>query len=312
MQRPVNRANEQFKTQKWTRNILKQSAERKPREQERVVANPATESAENAFDVKRHGRGLLISAVGALLAALVLFMALESQSPANAAIRQQQIDAEVAKALASATPPPPAAVSAYNAVRPALVEVLAHAVDQAGNDSAAYGTGVVINENGLILTSLHIVRDATTVDVTFADGTQSEAQIDKVEENNDIAFLAPLNPPQQIVPAVIGNPHKLQVGDQAIVVGNPMQLAGSLSAGSISGLEREFQPPDGAAPMEHMIQVDAAINPGNSGGPLLNSSGEVVGIITGRANPSGREAFIGIGFAVPIDQAVAANGPLPY
>ncbi len=311
MQRPLNGADRPFKTSDRTRGLLRKSAELK---QEQTVAAAATfqKQDESTFDPKRHTRGLVLSVVGAVFAALVLFAALVFQSTSDPNVQQQEINSAVARALASATPPPPAAVSVYQAVRPALVEVLARGATSDGTDGISYGTGTVIKEDGTILTSLHIVRGADEIDVNFADGSQSQAELLSFQEQNDIAFLKPLTPPEHISPAIIGNPRNLEVGDQAIVIGNPMELAGSLSAGTVSGLEREFQPPDGAAPMEHMIQVDAAINPGNSGGPLLNSRGEIVGVITGRANPAGKEAWIGIGFAVPIDQALSGQGPLPY
>ncbi len=311
MQRSLNGADGPFKTSDRTRNILRKSAEKRQEKTETAAPAPRVEDG-STFDPKRHTRGLVLSAVGAICAALILFAALASQSTLDPNVQQQEINSAVARALASATPPPPAAVGVYAAVRPALVEILAHDTGSDGSDSVSYGTGTVIKEDGTILTSLHIVRGAGEIDVNFADGTQSVAEIDAIQEVNDIAFLKPLTPPDHITTAVIGNPRTLQVGDQAIVIGNPMELAGSVSTGTISGLEREFQPPDGAAPMEHMIQVDAAINPGNSGGPLLNSRGEIVGVVTGRANPAGKEAWIGIGFAVPIDQALSAQGILPY
>ena len=111
--------------------------------------------------------------------------------------------------------------------------------------------------------------------------------------------------PAVIVPAVLGpNP---QVGDETFAVGNPLGLVGSLSAGVISGLDRTFKVANGRT-LSGMIQFDAAVNPGSSGGPLLNTKGQVIGIVTGLANPAGTDNFAGIGFAVPIATAGQAAG----
>jgi S1-C subfamily serine protease len=104
----------------------------------------------------------------------------------------------------------------------------------------------------------------------------------------------------------------MQVGDETYAVGNPLGLAASMSAGVISGFNRSLPLDDGDERLEGLIQFDAAVNPGNSGGPLLNRNGQVIGIVTALANPSEQNFFIGIGFAVPIDEAVAAAGAPPY
>jgi S1-C subfamily serine protease len=132
------------------------------------------------------------------------------------------------------------------------------------------------------------------------------------QPEQDIAVLRADQPPAQIVPAVLGNPNAMRVGDEAFVVGNPLGFYGSMSAGVISGLDRTFQPGKSKQKLEGLMQIDAAVNPGNSGGPLLNRYGQVVGIITGIVNPSGQDVFIGIGFAVPITAAGGAAGLPPY
>jgi S1-C subfamily serine protease len=104
----------------------------------------------------------------------------------------------------------------------------------------------------------------------------------------------------------------MRVGDEAYVVGNPLGLFGSMSAGVISGFERSFKLEDSEQRLEGLIQFDAAANPGNSGGPLLNRYGQVVGIVTALANPTEQDVFIGIGFAVPITTAGGAAGLPPY
>jgi S1-C subfamily serine protease len=104
----------------------------------------------------------------------------------------------------------------------------------------------------------------------------------------------------------------MRVGDEAYAVGHPLGLVASMSAGVISGLDRTFSLPNSDQVMEGLIQIDAAINPGSSGGPLLNRAGEVVGIVTALVNPTEQEVFIGIGFAVPIDEAAGGAGMPNY
>jgi S1-C subfamily serine protease len=115
---------------------------------------------------------------------------------------------------------------------------------------------------------------------------------------------APEKPPSVIVPAVLGG--GVRVGDDTYSVGNPLGLADSLTAGVVSGLDRSIGREDGDGQLTGLIQFDAAVNPGSSGGPLLNRQGQVVGIVTALANPTGQRFFVGIGFAVPI--ATAGGG----
>ncbi len=169
------------------------------------------------------------------------------------------------------------------------------------------GSGVIVDDAGDIMTALHVVAGASSIQVTFADGTSSAAQIASQDPTHDIAVRQASKPPATIVPATLGNPRSVQVGSQAFVLGNPFGLYGSLSSGVVSGLDRSFQMPDGSN-LTGLIQVDAAVNPGSSGGPLVNGNGEVVGIVTALINPTNQNVFIGIGLAVPID--VAASGGL--
>jgi S1-C subfamily serine protease len=197
-------------------------------------------------------------------------------------------------------------------IRPSLVLIQTETPGAKGKAGHGLGSGVVINDDGNILTSLHVVTQATDVQITFADGTESSAQVIVEQPENDIAVLQASNLPEQIVPATLGNPFAMRVGDEAFAVGNPFGLYSSMSAGVISGFDRSFQPPSSTHKLEGMIQIDAAVNPGNSGGPLLNRYGEVVGIVTGIVNPTDQEFFVGIGFAVPINVAVGGIGSPPY
>jgi S1-C subfamily serine protease len=244
--------------------------------------------------------------LGALLA-LYIYNAL---SPETQMTRTDVNDA-VASALASATPRPPNSVAVYQIIQPSLVLIETEGEDANGEFGQSLGSGVIINERGEILTSLHVVDGASRISVTFADGTKAEGAIINAQPEIDIAMLATSVLPELYVPATIGNAGAMQVGDDAYVVGNPFGLYGSMSSGVISGFDRVYRPPELPNVIRGLIQVDAAINPGNSGGPLLNRSGHVVGIVTGIINPTEDSFFIGIGFAVPISVAAGGAGGMP-
>ena len=180
-----------------------------------------------------------------------------------------------------------------------------------GKPAAGEGTGVIVNAQGEVLTALHVVADATSIQLTFADGSQSTGTITSRTDATDIAVVTPTTLPAQVVPATLGNPGSMQIGTNAYVVGNPFGLVGSLSAGVVSGLDRSFRDPATNQLRQGLIQFDAAVNPGNSGGPLLDSGGRVVGIVTALINPTKEDVFIGIGLAVPIDVAGGARRPAP-
>jgi len=174
------------------------------------------------------------------------------------------------------------------------------------------GSGVVVDNQGDILTSLHVVDGASQISITFADGIVSPADIFTRLPESDIAVLRARQISPNVVPATLGNPGSVQVGDDVYVVGNPFGLTGSMSAGVISGLDRSFQVPDSQQTINGLFQIDAAVNPGNSGGALLNRAGQLIGIVTGLINPTSQDVFIGIGLAVPIDVAGGAAGLPPY
>jgi S1-C subfamily serine protease len=180
-----------------------------------------------------------------------------------------------------------------------------------GTADGNLGSGVVVDTAGDILTCLHVVANATTIEVTFADGTKSPAQIQGADPATDIAVLRATQPPAKLQPAVLGNPRSVQVGSEAFVVGNPFGLTASFTSGVISGLNRSYQLPNGGAVLQGLIQIDAAVNPGNSGGPLVNRDGQVIGIVDALINPTNQDVFIGIGLAVPINVAGGAAGLPP-
>jgi S1-C subfamily serine protease len=246
-----------------------------------------------------------------VLAALIGLLVYNGFFPGPHVLTASEVSDIAAQTLASATPGPALSEQVYREIQPSIVLIQTQIASSNGDGASGLGSGVVIDDQGDILTSLHVVYDATSIKVTFADGTQSSAQITTRQPENDIAVLRADQQPAQIAPATLGNPNALQVGDEAYVVGNPFGLYSSMSAGIISGFDRSFHPVGSTTTLKGLIQIDAAVNPGNSGGPLLNRYGQVVGIVTGILNPTDQDVFIGIGFAVPIDVAAGAMGSPP-
>jgi S1-C subfamily serine protease len=247
-----------------------------------------------------------------ILTALVAFLLYSTLVPRTPQLTMRQVDASIAQALASATPLPAFSARVYQVIQPSLVLIQTQAHDENGDSGNGLGSGVVVNDSGDILTSLHVVAGASDIQVGFADGTVTGAQVIAEQPENDIAVLRANQLPALIVPATLGNPNAMRVGDEAFAVGNPFGLYSSMTAGVVSGFDRSFQPLDSEVELQGLIQIDAAVNPGNSGGPLLNRHGQVVGIVVGIVSPSQQEFFIGIGFAVPIQVAATAAGLPPH
>jgi S1-C subfamily serine protease len=244
-----------------------------------------------------------------VLAFAVLFAVAVPKTPPLTA---RDVDERVAQALASVTPPPATSELVYQAVAPSLVLIETHVSGAARPQDEGMGSGVVVDLQGDILTSLHVVAGASRIDVTFADGTTSAAQIVAQRPENDIAVIRAVQPPPRIIPAILGNPGSVRPGSEAYAVGNPFGLTGSVSAGVVSGLDRTVTLPESGQELHGLIQIDAAVNPGNSGGPLLNRDGQVIGIVTALLNPTNDDVFVGIGLAVPIDVAGGAAGLPAY
>lgn len=244
---------------------------------------------------------LALGMVGALVG-LVAFTALERPPQP---LSRAEVKSVVATAIASAEAQPARSTEVFRAILPSLV--LIHSEGSRDRAEAeSIGSGVIVNEDGTILTAHHVVDGARSIEVTFADGTTTSAQLIDAT-SNDLATLRPNGGPALIVPAVLaGGP---RIGDETYAVGNPFGLNGSFTAGVISGLNRSIPIERGARRLTGLIQFDAAVNPGSSGGPLLNRDGQVVGIVTALANPSEDKAFLGIGFAVPFTGGGAGGGP---
>jgi S1-C subfamily serine protease len=252
----------------------------------------------------RSSRRVLLGIAAILAAAVVVaIVAVQTTGPSEPAVERADVGTiasdVVDKAIEDLRSAPATSALVYQKILPSLVQIETRAQSATG-DGDGLGTGVIVNASGAILTSLHVVEGARTIRLSFVDGTRSNGRIVSSDPDNDIAVLLPDRPPQPIVPAVLGGGG--QVGDEAYAVGHPLGYVGSLSSGVISGLDRTVQAPDGRR-LRGLIQFDAAVNPGNSGGPLLNRGGQVIGIVTGLANPSRDGYFTGIGFAVTIGAA---------
>jgi S1-C subfamily serine protease len=231
--------------------------------------------------------------------------------PGPRQLTPRELNDLMAQAMASATPQPAYSSRVFQVIQPSLVLIQTKG-EITSEEHGGLGSGVIVTDSGEILTSLHVVAGADEILVTFADGTESAAEIVLEQPENDIAVLQSALLPEVLVPAVLGNPGAMRVGDEAYAVGNPFGLYGSMSSGVISGFDRTFQPDGSNRTLEGLIQIDAAVNPGNSGGPLLNRGGQVIGIVTGIINPTEQNFFVGIGFAVPINVAVGGMGSPPY
>ncbi len=259
-----------------------------------------------------HNPRFLWCMIGLLLATSVtaLVLVLRQHVPP---LTQDRINAAVLHTLENNVLPSPAA-KAYEAIIPSVVQVISYVTDPKTKQEkqAGVGSGVVIVDKGVILTNFHVVHRADRIKIIFADGLESGASITGVKSEDDLAVLQAHKIPDDLVAATMRSTADLRSGDQVLAVGFPFGIGPSASAGIVSGLKRTFRSPEGKQEMTNLIQFDAAANPGNSGGPLVTMDGEVVGIVTAIYNPNEQRSFVGIGFAVPIENAASAAGMPPF
>ena len=238
-------------------------------------------------------RRLIAAGLGALVILLVAVAVLATRLASTPS-------AASARPSASATPAPSASPALsvqqiFQKIAPSVVLV---------STGTELGTGVIVANQGTILTAGHVVAGAKHITLRFADGTTTTAAVSSANAKTDIAILAPAKLPTVIVPATLGG--AADIGAPVVAVGNPLGLTDSVTSGVVSGLNRSAKTDTGQR--TGLIQFDAAVNPGSSGGPLLDSHGLVVGIVVALADPDGRDAFAGIGFAVPIGTALGGAG----
>ena len=261
--------------------------------------------------LRRARKPVLVAVAAAVV--LGLFFAQAARKPVAPPLTQAEIDAAVLHTLET-KPLPSAAAHAYEVVRPSVVRVRHLAESAAGEQDIerSVGTGVVIVDKGIILTNLHVVAGGNRLGVVFADGTESDATVIGVQPENDLAVIQAKTLPDDLMPATLRSTGDLAPGDQVVAVGYPFGIGPTATAGVVSGLQRVHRSHDGTRDLVNLIQFDAAVNPGSSGGPLVTMDGEVVGIVTAILNPTSQRVFIGIGFAVPIENAAAAVGISPF
>lgn len=259
----------------------------------------------------RNERRLPWLAAGGLIS-ILLALTYSAMTPPRE-ITQEDIRAAVLHTLETNTLPSPVA-KAYDVIRSSVVRVNGWGADDRADDDndKSVGSGVVIVDKGTILTNLHVVLGAKRVQVVFADGLKSDATIVGMQPEHDLAVLQAETIPDDLVAATMRSTADLALGDQVVAVGFPFGIGPSVTAGVVSGLRREFRSPEGKRLLTNLIQFDAAVNPGSSGGPLVTAGGEVVGIVTAILNPTDQRFFVGIGFAVPIENAAAAAGLPPF
>lgn len=174
----------------------------------------------------------------------------------------------------------------YEQINPAIV-----AIDSQASDGVSCGTGCIIDKDGIILTSSHVLDEGKDIIVTISNGQDYKAEILKrTEKNKDVALLK-IKVPFELKTVKLGDSSKIKVGERVFALGNPFGFNGTFTQGIISRIDYA----------KNRIQTDAAINPGSSGGPLLNSNGEVIGINQAIYNPDNNISNIGIGFATPVN-----------
>jgi putative serine protease PepD len=180
--------------------------------------------------------------------------------------------------------------------------------------SGGEGTGVVLDREGHVLTNNHVVAPAGRggeILLTLADGRVLEARLAGLDAATDLAVVRIVDPPDDLVPAELGDSGGVGVGDPVMAIGNPLGLQGTVTTGIVSAVDRPVTTGDGQGPtvVTAAIQTDAAVNPGNSGGPLVDAAGRVVGINSAIATLGGglggQGGSIGLGFAIPVDEARA-------
>jgi S1-C subfamily serine protease len=259
-------------------------------------------------------RRLIIIVLGCVIAGLVAAIVALELTSGGGTPSQPAPAAAVVPSTAPSTAPSGSttlnsaclsAADIYQQVDPAVVEITSTQQGRSpfSPSGTAAGSGIVIDQQGTILTNYHVIADATNLEVTFSDDTTASATVVGTDPGNDLAIIRADVSGQKLTAATLGNSDAIRVGDPVLAIGQPFELEGTLTEGIVSAVGRTYSEGQGTRPIRNMIQTDAAVNPGNSGGPLIDCQGEVIGINTALDNPTGQDVNVGIAFAVPINTA---------
>ena len=248
-----------------------------------------------------------LTALGGAILGVAIMVVVLALNPPGGKYTDADIERIANERIEKITPSPPVEPEIYALVRPSVVSIT-HGTDP--NDLRKnHGSGVVVDENGSILTAYHVVAGSeNNLTVRFYDGSTSPGTVAQKQPDRDLAVVRVRRLPNGVEPATLSG--GIRQGDKVLALGSPFGLEGSLSAGVVSALGRRFQVEETGQVLDNMIQFDAAVNPGNSGGPLIDYSGRVVGIVSGIINPTDQRVFVGLGFAVPIEAASGIFAPL--
>jgi len=201
------------------------------------------------------------------------------------------------------TPDEENTIDVYRKVAPSVVNITTTSVDRgfflSPTPSSGTGSGIVLQDNGLIVTNHHVVADARRIEVTLADGTHWEAVLVGSAPERDLAVIAIEAEGHSLTAMALGDSEALEVGQKVLAIGNPFGLGQTLTTGTVSMLGRTIRTDDGRV-LRNMIQTDASINPGNSGGALVDSRGKLVGVNAAIFSTTG--SSIGIGLAIPVNE----------
>jgi S1-C subfamily serine protease len=248
------------------------------------------------------GSALLGGAIVAVFGLLAIATGLVSMGGGSTSTRSGQVAVSGSTPAASVTSDEESG-NTVNEIYKADADGVAF-IESKVSEGVASGSGVVLDDEGHVLTNNHVVEGGEEIKVSLEEnGQMYTAEVVGTEPNSDLALLKVDAPASKLHPLKLGDSSKMEVGDPVVAIGNPFDLKRTVTSGIVSALQREIQAPDGVT-IDNVIQTDAAINPGNSGGPLINSSGEVIGINSQiYTGGEGSDGNVGIGFAIPINTA---------
>ncbi len=190
-------------------------------------------------------------------------------------------------------------INLYERVNPSVVNITVYTLDNGLITGFAQGSGFVFDQLGNIVTNAHVVHGTDQIEVTFSDGLVRQAELVGEDLHSDLAVVRVEELPPGVASLPLGDMSRLAVGQTVVAIGNPFGLQGTLTRGIISALGRTI-PALTVFSIPQSIQTDAAINPGNSGGPLLNLSGEVIGVNAQIETDGTSRSNLGVGFAIPV------------